>query len=365
MHNKRTLMMTMKSSLSAVFLLLFSSSVSGLGSVVWSYYSYHELYYNWTEAQSYCRSHSIDLAFFYSQSDWHRTHFSNYHSVWVDLHKVNGVWTWTTNESHNISKLGPHNTDDTHTCAMYSFRHKKFFGRSCEESYFVLCQKRDRSKYTFISHTMTRSDAQQLCNHHDKELAVFNNPSTLSSNDFPAWIGLRRNGNTWEWSMELLEFRRWEQPEPGGNDDCVTITSEGKQMTTRDCSSKLPFVCYNNNLVLVKENKTWEEALEHCRNMKASHIYHQHYRYELVSVQPGEDQSIVMLTMMDSDTEEVWTGLRFMAGHWWWMNTADMLFDMPVCPVKWQHCGALSKNDTVNMKTRDCLEKKNFLCYRL
>ncbi|XP_060911309.1 secretory phospholipase A2 receptor-like [Labrus mixtus] len=225
-----------------------------------------------------------------------------------------------------------------------------------------MCQHRDRSNYRFISQTMTWSAAQQLCNYHDKELAVFSDTSTLSSYDFPAWIGLRRNGSTWEWSMELLEFRQWEQTEPGGDDDCVTITSKTKRMTTRDCSSKLPFICYNNNLVLVKENKTWEEALEHCRNMRASHM---HYRYELVSVQPGEDYSIVMFSMMDSDTEEVWTGLRFMAGHWWWMNKADMLFDMPVCPVKWQYCGALSKNDTVGMKTRDCLEKKNFLCYRL
>lgn len=63
---------------------------------------------------------------------------------------------------------------------------------------------------------------------------------------------------------------------------------------------------------------------------------------------------------------QVWAGLRFMEGHWWWVNGADMRYtNLPVCPLLWEHCGALSKNDTVNMLNRECMERKNFLCYKI
>lgn len=66
-------------------------------------------------------------------------------------------------------------------------------------------------------------------------------------------------------------------------------------MATQDCNARFPFVCLKENLVLVQETKTWEEALEHCRALG----------YELVSVQPGEDDNTVMGYVMRADTEKV------------------------------------------------------------
>lgn len=71
-------------------------------------------------------------------------------------------------------------------------------------------------------------------------------------------------------------------------------------MSAQNCSIRLPFVCMNDNLILVKENKTWEEALEHCRNLIAPYYYH----YELVSVQPS-DHDYVTSRVIDAETEEV------------------------------------------------------------
>ncbi|KAK2854269.1 hypothetical protein Q5P01_006930 [Channa striata] len=72
----------------------------------------------------------------------------------------------------------------------------------------------------------------------------------------------------------------------------------------------------------------------------------------------------MMVKVMEADTDEVWTGLRFMAGNWVWVNGADMTFsDLPACPVPQQHCGAFSKKNTGTLATRGCLDKKNFLCY--
>ncbi|KAI4830030.1 hypothetical protein KUCAC02_001684 [Chaenocephalus aceratus] len=116
-------------------------------------------------------------------------------------------------------------------------------------------------------------------------------------------------------------------------------------MAAQNCSDRFPFVCIRDNLVLVKENKTWREALDHCRALNSP--YNSNIRFELVSVQP-EDHNNVMNKVKEGDTEEVWAGLRFLAGHWVWVNGG---------------CGVLSKNGTGRVEITDCTEKRNFLCY--
>lgn len=66
-------------------------------------------------------------------------------------------------------------------------------------------------------------------------------------------------------------------------------------MSTQDCNARFPFVCLRENLLLVRENKTWEEALEHCRASG----------YELLSVQPGEDHRTVMDYVNEAETDMV------------------------------------------------------------
>lgn len=75
----------------------------------------------------------------------------------------------------------------------------------------------------------------------------------------------------------------------------MTISSITQKMTTQDCRARFPYVCLSENLILVKENKTWEEALEHCRAIN----------YELVSVQPGEDHRRVLGYIMEAETNKV------------------------------------------------------------
>lgn len=74
-------------------------------------------------------------------------------------------------------------------------------------------------------------------------------------------------------------------------------------MATQNCSARFPFVCFRDNLVLVKENKTWEEALEHCRALKSPH--HVSILYDLISVQPGEDHNYMMNKVTEANTEKV------------------------------------------------------------
>ncbi|CAG12483.1 unnamed protein product [Tetraodon nigroviridis] len=63
-------------------------------------------------------------------------------------------------------------------------------------------------------------------------------------------------------------------------------------------------------------------------------------------------------------TEKVWTGLRFLAGDWLWVNKATLRYsELPPCPQQGQQCGALAKKDTGSVEGTDCLLKLNFLCY--
>ncbi|KAM4592693.1 snaclec 7-like [Odontesthes bonariensis] len=134
-------------------------------------------------------------------------------------------------------------------------------------------------------------------------------------------------------------------------------------MATQSCDAHLPSICVYDNVVLVKENKTWEEALQHCRDLT---LPNNNLLFDLLSLQPGNEHDFVMQKILEANTEEVWTGLRFLAGEWLWVNGADMLYTgLPPCPILWQYCGALSKKNTSSVEPTDCMQRKNFLCYSI
>ncbi|KAG7332888.1 hypothetical protein KOW79_003023 [Hemibagrus wyckioides] len=122
------------------------------------------------------------------------------------------------------------------------------------------------------------------------------------------------------------------------------------------CPKSKQFYC-DRFLILVKEKKTWEEAREFCRTNYTG----------LVSV-PSET-SLWQLNQetVGTETESVWTGLRFMDGQWVWANgepniQLGSLVSMPSCPALFYRCGAL--NTTTNtMKNQNCNERLNFICY--
>ncbi|XP_029945742.1 macrophage mannose receptor 1-like [Salarias fasciatus] len=365
-------MMGMKSSSlprALIVLVLSSSTVSGLGSVVSTYYTYYEDHHTWLEAQSYCRQHHRDLAVLLKESDKDNMDMNLYHA-WFGLYRPDpevNDWVWSSGDNDNFPPWSQNEPYHTDSCAYVSYDSRRIRGQDCATHFFFFCHEiQDFLWYEFIPLSKNWSEAQDYCRQHYTDLATF--PDYIYINDvgaknFPVWIGLHEEEETWKWSAGFSDYRSWDQGEPDNSSGCVSISSFEKKMATKNCNDSYPFICSNDNIVVVKENKTWEEALEHCRALTSPS--NSHDVYDLVSVQPGDDQDYVMTRVIEADTEEVWVSLRFLAGYWRWVTGADMLYpDLPACPLDWKHCGALSKANRTSVETRDCVERKNFLCYR-
>lgn len=105
---------------------------------------------------------------------------------------------------------------------------------------------------------------------------------------------------------------------------------------------------------LVKENKTWDEALEYCKT---------HHAYLAC---PTSDTQLLLdeKEAARSQTASVWMGLRFLDGQWIWVKGELMKspVSLPSCPFQGYRCGA--RNTKSNLwENPDCLERLNFICY--
>ncbi|XP_034553804.1 lymphocyte antigen 75-like isoform X2 [Notolabrus celidotus] len=149
------------------------------------------------------------------------------------------------------------------------------------------------------------------------------------------------------------------------DEECSIYESESAQLNRTACSQEFPFVCRKDNLVLVKENKTWEDAVQHCKDIKVSCESWMPCKFGLLTLMQS-DYDYVRSRIYDAETEEVWTGLRFLGGFWFWTDGQQLDDEgaLPLCPPQKERCGTLSKIGTNNWLTRDCSEKRNFICAR-
>ncbi|KAG9272916.1 secretory phospholipase A2 receptor-like [Astyanax mexicanus] len=166
-----------------------------------------------------------------------------------------------------------------------------------------------------------------------------------------SWIGLHRSSlslNNVQWSNnQITSFWYWKSTPIDITKNCFQITDKGWE--EKYCSEKKPFFC-SSSVVLVKENKTWEEALEYCRS-----------NYTNLAVLTSDN---LLKYSTQTQTVSVWTGLRFMAGEWLWVNGEPLedLVSLASCPAPLYRCAA--RNSKTNVwENRDCEEKLNFLCY--
>ncbi|XP_043954175.1 C-type lectin lectoxin-Lio3-like [Gambusia affinis] len=136
----------------------------------------------------------------------------------------------------------------------------------------------------------------------------------------------------------------------------MTVFDDGGRWKNENCNERKPFICYDDRVILIKENKTWEEALTYCRD----------HHHDLVTITNMEDQRWIQEKVKNASTGYVWTGLSYTCtlDFWFWvsdevvsyknwakgepMDDCDMSVAMETKEYKW-----LKKDDT---------EKLNFIC---
>uniref|UniRef100_A0A3B3HV40 C-type lectin domain-containing protein n=1 Tax=Oryzias latipes TaxID=8090 RepID=A0A3B3HV40_ORYLA len=244
-----------------------------------------------------------------------------------------------------------------------------FVGK-CIISHFCLftCQMYD---YYFVNMNLSWTEAQQHCKTHYTDLATVTNRKDLDKlrnmqrSSMAAWIGLyyeAGTNETFHWSLPGVEFNKtnvnWNTNEPNGGkkETCVALCEHFKWVDI-DCTTNHYFLCFNNHVILIKENRTWEEALYYCR----------HHHHDLVTITNMDEQRWVQEKTKNASSPFVWTGLRYTCtlGFWFWVSDEVVHYKNWASPEQMNECDMSGAMQTVGehkwFKKHD-EEKFNFFC---
>ncbi|KAM3857571.1 snaclec rhodocytin subunit alpha-like [Diretmus argenteus] len=130
-----------------------------------------------------------------------------------------------------------------------------------------------------------------------------------------------------------------------------------------DIPSPLPGLLENNSLydeipiILIRDNKTWEEALDYCRE----------HHEDLASVHNEDIQKWVQKRAEQADGPYVWLGLRYTCTleFWFWVN------EEPMCYQNWspgnqngdcEMSGAMETGGNHSWVSLSDARRFNFIC---
>lgn len=346
-----------------VIIIIMAPCVLSLG----SFKKFHHViqWKNWEQAQHYCREHHTDLATARSQEDEDMLPGNG----WIGMRRETGLaaWRWSDGgRSLSFTNWAP-GQPENHSCASVSTASGKWYSGSCWHYHSVFCLKNDN--FYHVMGLKNWYDAQSHCRNNGGDLVTIQSAQDgekLNGNH-RAWTGLYEDhqDSVWKWSGgQSSAYRNWAPRQPV-QQNCV-LSHQGKWYSEH-CYAGNFFICYEDKLVLVRENKTWEEALEHCRSISVDAKQpdpYRNYLFDLLSLRSKEDHLYAREKIQGAVTDRVWTGLRFLAGRWLWVDGEPLEGqDLPLCPAQWQHCGTLPKRGSTRWEAQDCTERRNFLCF--
>ncbi|KAG7455003.1 hypothetical protein MATL_G00252050, partial [Megalops atlanticus] len=226
----------------------------------------------------------------------------------------------------------------------------------------------------FVIAKVTWREAQSYCRENHTDLVSVRNQSEndeikkvindrfneRKQDNTRVWIGLFRG--SWKWSDQSnSSFRYWNTEEPNnktGNQNCAVMWKKhAGRWGDQECDERFPFFCYDDELILVRENKSWNEALSYCR---------QHH-VDLVSVSTEQLQHWVERRAQTASTPYVWLGLRYtcVLHFWFWVSGEG------VCYRNWApgnstgecgHTGAVESGGGRQWVSLPETEELNFIC---
>uniref|UniRef100_H3A8U5 C-type lectin domain-containing protein n=1 Tax=Latimeria chalumnae TaxID=7897 RepID=H3A8U5_LATCH len=366
-------------------LLLFFAVASVISQHVILQYHFVELEKTWGEAQNYCRAHYQDLISIHSAQQMETIRsisgVSNEEAVWIGLRRNAGVrqWLWSNGDPVNTSMSDinqiNHESKNKKNCVVIKTKNK-WQGEDCSKVNCFICMKENKTsgqrEYHISSEERSWFEALEICRRDYTDLTSIHSPeqlqeiqSKIGNND--VWIGLYRDEWLWSNGKPAL-FQDWGQGEPnngGNNENCAGLwfdnNRDGKWINF-PCSCSFPFLCYQDQskYILVKENKTWIEALNYCRT---NHT-------DLASIPNATAQTeIAELAKTSSGGGGVWIGLRRdrLLGFWFWMDDDESEFsnwgDGSKGDLFSDHCGMIDKEENFTWRFECCSTKLNFICY--
>lgn len=133
-----------------------------------------------------------------------------------------------------------------------------------------------------------------------RDIAAYNLSKT-------GWIGAYQSNYIWSWVGNFTPaLTKWAPNEPQSQ-NCVSFNVSNKKYLRTLCSKKLHPFCQHDNLFVVKENKTWEEALNHCLQLNACKDYSPcHHTYNLLSLHEWSNYRYIRDRIYRATTTEVW-----------------------------------------------------------
>ncbi|XP_047437254.1 macrophage mannose receptor 1-like [Mugil cephalus] len=337
-------------------------------------YHYIEDTKTWTEAQEYCREHYTDLATVSNMTDMKRLlgeSTGRKTEAWIGLNNrtdVNRTWHWSlpgVEFKDDVTRWKDGEPNDGYgnieNCVGIR-KHIKLIDFPCISKKTFLCYNESGStKIHLIKEEKNWIDAQKYCrDHHTDLVSGLNQLDQVGLNDtvkdIQYWIGLFRD--TWRWSDgSSSSFRHWDQTLSPGDKCAVTMLNEGGRWRNANCTDQNPFSCYDDKMILIKENKTWEEALYYCR---------ENYN-DLVSINNLDEQRWVQERAKKASTPFVWLGLRYTCtlDFWFWVSDEVVSYKNWASDGKNDDCdmsGAMETGGEHQWVTKQDNEKFNFIC---
>uniref|UniRef100_A0A669E7A1 C-type lectin domain-containing protein n=1 Tax=Oreochromis niloticus TaxID=8128 RepID=A0A669E7A1_ORENI len=320
-------------------------------------YEYHFIkeQMSWDAARAYCRENHTDLAKVFDLTDMTRLQDSaqSQTEAWIGLYNITGGdnrrWHWSLpgeeyTENKTCWRAGQPNdySANPENCVMTGDTWEDY---PCSDKFQFICYDGE-NMWTLICFftSVTWTQAQNYCRQHHTDLASglnqiysekFKNLQNSKASKVNLWIGLFRD--SWRWSDgSNFSFRYWDMDSFNdglNNRKCATTLLERSgRWSSAGCDQRKPFFCYDDKLILIRENKTWEEALNYCRQK----------HHDLVSISNSEEQRWVQERAKNASTPFVWLGLRYSCslGLWFWVS------DKLVCYERWASGG---KTEDFNM----------------
>ncbi|KAL4007187.1 mannose receptor, C type [Sarotherodon galilaeus] len=271
-----------------------------------------------------------------------RNSTQNQGEAWIGLNNNTGgnrTWHWSlpgVEYIQNDSSWNQNGRTDNELPGNCVRKRDKLVDVLCDSTMWFICYSDKKTLY-LIPTLMNWTEAQSYCrsNHTDlasgldqvdgKEIEALMKSKNSS---FRAWIGLFRD--SWRWSDGSdFSFRYWDMElfnDTQSNKKCaMTLLNRSGKWSSDECDKEKPFFCYDDKLILIKENKTWEEALDYCRKSHRN----------LASITNPQEQGWVQDKASNASSPFVWLGLRYSCtlDLWFWVN------DKLVCYEKWSKEG--------------------------